>query len=435
MEKMTLEPLRWMEESARISIVANGEARKSYLQATGWRDVSRTCVGRPAEELPRMLTLLSPSHHLVSAMALDRLFNVEPPQLAANMREALLQSLFFTHHLKKLYFLLSETTDPFLSYPIRVISGSGSAIPHRLLDRIMDHVALSQEASTILGGRADHPVSALPGGVGRFLKETHYPRLIEIADACLCFALELAEFLATTVFQDGYFRQKYFSAFLPPMVGLSMTNGANAISSSLPGTSTGEQIPVDRVFETIAFHREPWTYKPFAYVKERGWKTLESENLESLFFVGPLARLNKGIELSYPRAEQERQRLFDSVEPVQRLTVEAAYRALVVELIQAAEGLTDVCVQEKLTGPAIREIPTDMNRDAVAVMESPEGLVAHRYKTDETGLVQEIQVLDASVANNALACMLVRNIVEETSGSLQEQGELKSRIEVSLLPF
>jgi F420-non-reducing hydrogenase large subunit len=435
MESIILEPLRWMEESARISILAESDTRKSRLQVTGWRDVSRTCVGRPAEELPRMLTVLSPSHHLVSAMALDRLFNVEPPELAVTMREALLQALYFTHHLRKLYSLLCVMEDPFLCHPVRAVGATQSLVPHRLLDRIMDHVGLCQEAATILGGRPDHPVSALAGGVGRFLKEPHYSRLSEISDACLCFALELTEFLGETFFESNYLREKYFAARLPPMFALSMENGSDAATFSLPGNSSGDTVSADRVFDTIAFHREPWTYKPFAYVREQGWKGLESENQEGLFFVGPLARLNQGAELPSPRAEEARQRLFDSEGPFPRLTVEAAYRALVVELVQAAERLCDLCVQKKLTGPAIRVIPTSLNLEAVAALESPQGLIAHRYKTDERGLVQEIQILDASVANNALRCMLVRDFVEKAPGSLGDLGEIKKRIEVSLLPF
>ena len=71
------------------------------------------CKGRQVEELPRILTILSPAHHLASAMALDKLFGVEPPALAVNMREALLQAQFLTSHLRKLYFLLTAFENPF----------------------------------------------------------------------------------------------------------------------------------------------------------------------------------------------------------------------------------------------------------------------------------------------------------------------------------
>jgi len=41
----------------------------------------------------------------------------------------------------------------------------------------MRHVSLAQEAAIILGGRADHPVTAVAGGVSRALRDEHHPRL------------------------------------------------------------------------------------------------------------------------------------------------------------------------------------------------------------------------------------------------------------------
>jgi len=115
--------------------------------------------------------------------------------------------------------------------------------------------------------------------------------------------------------------------------------------------------------------------------------------------------------------------------------VKAAYWSLVVEMVEAAEKMTDLCVQDKLTGPTIRVMPADMSREAIAVMESPQGLIAHYYATDEQGLVKHIRVLDTAVENNALRCLLVRNIVKESGDSLQNPRQIKSRIETSLLPF
>ncbi len=435
MNRITLEPLRWMDESARIAILTIDGRAKSYLQITGWKDVGSSCVGRPVEELPRILTMLSGSHHLVSAMALDRLFQVQPPALATHMRDALLHTQFVTSHLRKLYFYLCSVENPFLTYPTREVAGKRSIVPHRLLDRVMDHVALSQEAATILGGRPDHPVSAVPGGVGRFLKEPHYARLAEIAEACLRFAVELTSFLGQSVFQDKDIADGFVPAHFPRMSGLTAPDGADSIAVQDPKGTEEERIPLDEIFQKVAFQREAWTYKPFAFLKDKGGNTLETENGNGFFFVGPLARLNRGNELPSPKAEEERQRLIGDLGPFPHFSVVAAYRSLMVELIQAAERMVELCVQEKLTGPAIRVVPSAMNGKALAAMESPEGLIAHYYETDEQGLVQQIQVLDTSVANNALRCLLVRNAVEESKDCLTDPKQIKSKIETSLLPF
>ena len=143
------------------------------------------CLGRPVEELPRITSFLSPSHHLVSALALDNLVGVQPPQLAVNMRSGLLLSLYVAHHLRKLYFFLSVHEDPFREFHIRESARQEGQIPHQLVNELLQCIDLVQEAAAILGGRAHHPVSAVAGGVGRALKEPYYERLMEIAEKAL----------------------------------------------------------------------------------------------------------------------------------------------------------------------------------------------------------------------------------------------------------
>jgi coenzyme F420-reducing hydrogenase alpha subunit len=142
MRTITLEPLRWLERPSRVRIVSDNADAKAYFQITNPRDIARMAKGRPVEELPRIVGILSPAHHLVSAMALDKLFKVEPPDLAVNMREAHLQTLFISHHLRKLYFFLSSSANPFQCYRMRDNPGMTS-FPGQLLEEIMDCLALA----------------------------------------------------------------------------------------------------------------------------------------------------------------------------------------------------------------------------------------------------------------------------------------------------
>jgi len=190
---ISFEALRWLDEPVRIKALLNNGRPQVFFQITSPRDMRALCLGRAVEELPRILTLLSPAHHLASAMALDQLFYMDPPPMALMMREALRQTLFFEHHLRKLYFFLSSRLTPFEPSTAGEKRTAGFPPAHQLLDDIMHHVALSQEAVSILGGRPDHPVSAVAGGVSRYLKEEYYGRLTQIADSCLKFATRLGK--------------------------------------------------------------------------------------------------------------------------------------------------------------------------------------------------------------------------------------------------
>jgi F420-non-reducing hydrogenase large subunit len=430
-----LEPLRWLERPARVAITnANGRS-KAYLQITSPRDTASMAKGRPAEELPRILGMLSPAHHLVSAMALDRLFNVEPTDLAVDMREAFLQAQFIRHHMRKIYFLLSSATDPFRDYRMRESVEADSQFPYQLLDEIMNCVALAQEAATILGGRADHPLSAVPGGVSRFLKDAHYPRLADISQHCVKFAGHLAKVLRENLLSGSRAMDDLLEFRFHPMPSLTTDNGNGNVIVRNPEGKDTDQIPSDKVFDKIGLHQEAWSYEPFAFLKEKGWSTFETESSDSLYFVGPLARLNGGKELQYPLAEEERQLLTKALGPFPHFSVAAAYWSLVVEVIQAAEKMVELCSQDKLTGPAIRNMPSETGVVGYAILESPQGLISHRYEADEQAIIQHIEILDSSSENNALLCFLVRRAIEQYSLGEGRFEEAKKRIEVGLLPF
>lgn len=435
MSMTILEPLRWSASPARVAVCTNGSGTEAYYQVISPRDAERLCVGRPVEEVPRILTILSPTHHLVSAMALDRLFNVEPPAPAVHMREALLRAQFFKHHIRTLYLLLSSSENPFREIGRRRTPRKRGLFPPHVLEEIKHHEALAQDAEAILGGRVDHPVSAVAGGVGRFLKEPHYDRLTEISGRCLEFALSTAKLLNEALFRTEGVYDSLFAFALPSMPAMVSSPDDGTIVLREPAGKEIERFSPENVFDKVGLERESWTYEPFAYVKSGGWKSVFSETPGSFFFVGPLARLNAGeVQLS-PPAEEERQRMVADLGAGPHFSVGAAYRALVVELIGAAEAMVDLCRKEQLTGPSVRALPSHMEKTAVAALEAPEGLIAHRYEVDDRGLVTEIQVLDTTAENNALRCLLVRKAVEATTAESMNPKDAKSRIEAILLPF
>ncbi len=432
---MTFEPLRWQEDPVRITVFHDTEYLQAYFQVSAPRDIEWICKGRPVEELPRILTILSPPHHLASAMALDRLFEVEPPPLAVNMREALLQAHVFRHHLRKLYFLLSSWQNPFLDYKTRESRGEQHMVPSHILDKIMHHVSLSQETAAILGGRCDHPLSAVAGGVSRFLKEDHYHRLSEIAESCLKFGMRLGKFLRDEIFGDGKALDGFQNLQIEPMASLALAEKDDNVVLRDPVEKEMDRFSPDMIFEKIGLHKELWTHEPFAYVKGQSKDEIKNIFNSQFFFVGPLARLNSGEELGSPLAEEERQRLIEALGPFPHFGVVAAYWSLLVELLQAAEKMTELYAEEKLTGPDIRTIPSEMGREGYGALESPQGLIYHHYQTDERGIVEDIEVLDTATENNALHCLLTQKAVEVSMAQGKTREEMKNLIEMSLLPF
>ncbi|MEJ2641027.1 MAG: hypothetical protein P8010_15770 [Desulfosarcinaceae bacterium] len=432
MSTITIEPLRWQDEPARITVCQNGSQPEVYFQIISPKPVTALCCDRPVEELPRILPMLAPAHHLAGALALDRLFGVEPPPLAQNMRAALLQAQFYSAHLRRLSFLMSNWNRPFCDFHTAGHGVHRSLKPPRRIEKMMHHLALAQEAETILGGRHDHPLTAVAGGVSRFLKDGLYERLAEIAAACLAYACELAARLREEMLTSEKTASDQFNVEIPPLATMSMVEDNALVLTDSEGKPV-DRFDAEAIGEKIGQQKEKWTYKPFAHLQSTGWQHLERS--EGLFFVGPLARFNNNQTAETPLAEEERQRLIDAVGPPPQYQWTAAVWVLLVELIQAAEKLHSLSDKENLTGPSIRTVPTQMDDHTWSVLEAPQGLIWHAYQVDKDGIVQAINLLDATIANNALKCLLTRQIVADGLAKKQSLEVIKERVSVGLLPF
>ena len=270
----TIEPVRWQEVPAKIAVLSNGGNAEVFFQITSTKNIQGLCKGRPVEELPRITPIIAPAHHLAAARTLDDLFSVEPPTIALNMRAGLLLAQYFTSHLRKLYFLLSHWANPFEDFRTVQRYYRQKTAVYLMLNEIMHHLSLAQEAEIILGGRNDHPLSAVAGGVSRFLKEGLYERLAEIAESCVLFTPRLAEFFRTEMFQKGKAMDKFKVVDIHPLAMITLADaGASIVLKDMTGKKT-DSFPVARAFEKIDLHTEGWTLSPFAYVREKGWEGL-----------------------------------------------------------------------------------------------------------------------------------------------------------------
>jgi F420-non-reducing hydrogenase large subunit len=434
-QPITIEPVRWQTEPARITIRPNGGRPEIYYQTIAAINLEAMCLGRPAEELPRILPIAGPAHHLAAALALDDLFGVAPPPMAANIREGMLLAQTYGSHLRKLFFLLSSQTEPFADFRTSPRRPASIASLHRTLDDAMHHIALAQEAETILGGRNAHPLTAVAGGVSRFLKEGQYERLADIGNACLDLASRLAENLHTEVFDPDRMPEIFGATRIEPPASLTLQADNGTVALGIDAGEKADRFPVSQVFEKIGLHTEPWTRHPFAYIRDNGWSGRTGQTGDSLCFAGPLARLNHSTQLAAPLAEQERRLLADQLGPFPLFGAAAGTWSLLVELIQSAERMTGLFRMQHLTGPAIRTFPTEMNRVGHGAVESPEGVVFHEYRVDDRGIVDQARILDTTVLNNAMRCRLVEDIVGQALEEGLGRSAVKERVERSLLPF
>lgn len=415
-DAITFEPLKGQEAPCRVRVVPENGGQKAYLQATGCIEPAGLCIGRPVEELPRILSIRSPAHHLAAARLLDRLFGVEPPDIAKNMRDALLQALILCHHLRKLHLLVLDPDHPFPDHRASAKpAGRRAATAHRRAETVMHTLALAQEAAAILGGRSDHPLTAIAGGVSRFLKDGYYQRLAEIADACSPLVREIDAFFREALLTDGGPLHHLNEPAIDPFPTATAADGKIVIKDA-SGNDAGE-FPPETAPEKIAIRREPWSCLPFAALTNGAAGPDSGGPVPGVFVVGPLAR-TAGV-----------------MGTDEKWTPAAACRAMLADLIGAAGRMTELYQKKNFVGPAVRAIPETMGAEAWAAQEGPAGLIALGAKVDGKGIVESIQVMDPLQINNGIRCRITESTVGEGLAQNRSHTDIKRRLENSLLAF
>ena len=92
MQRITIDPITRLEGHGKIEIFLNeeGDVANTYLQIPELRGFEQFCVGRPAEEMPRITNRICgvcpEAHHMAATKALDALYHVEPSSAVKKLR-------------------------------------------------------------------------------------------------------------------------------------------------------------------------------------------------------------------------------------------------------------------------------------------------------------------------------------------------------------
>ncbi|MCK5409319.1 MAG: nickel-dependent hydrogenase large subunit, partial [Candidatus Heimdallarchaeota archaeon] len=111
MTTITINPITRLEGHGKITIFLDGtgEVENAYLQVPELRGFEQFCVGRPVEELPRILPRICGvcpgAHHMASAKAVDATYGVQIPKVARLLREVFYHAHLIHSHIAHFYAL------------------------------------------------------------------------------------------------------------------------------------------------------------------------------------------------------------------------------------------------------------------------------------------------------------------------------------------
>jgi len=242
------------------------------------------------------------SHHLAAAKACDDALGVDIPPAAKKLRELMHMGQVIHSHALHFFFLaapdfvLGPASDP----AKRNILGIIEADPE-LAKKAIRLRKCGQNIIERVGGRAIHPVTAIPGGMS--IPLSHKDRFVtakELEDG-----LELARLALQTgkgVFEKYAGLAPRFAPIKTKYMGLVKDGNLDLYDGKLrivdeDGGRLDEFDPREYL-DFLGERVEDWSYMKFPFYKKEGYP-------EGAYRVGPLARLNVAEAIATPLANRD----------------------------------------------------------------------------------------------------------------------------------
>ena len=449
MKKLFIDPITRLEGHGRILLILDddGKLRDAYLQIPELKGFELFCRGRRGEEMPqiteRICGVCPEAHHLASAKCLDDCYGAEVPEPARIQRELFYNVYIFSDHLLHLIFLggpdllLGADTDK----TKRNILGVLEAYPE-FGKKVVRVRAGAQKILEMIGGKAIHPVFALPGGVAKPLSEEDRAAVEEKAEAMVELAQDLVELFHEKILPDPSFQSfllaeelnfpTHYMGLVDEEMAPNFYDGALRIVSA-----EGKEIyrgPAADALELLDEHVETWTYVKFPYLREFGWVGLEPGPNSGIYRVGPLARLNVAERMATPIAQEEYERYLDFFGGKPVHSTFAYHWARLVELVQAAEAVLALCREPALTGEDVRGKLGEPG-EGVGVIEAARGTLFHHYVLDADGIVTYANMIVATTHNAAGIGLSVKAMAKYLAEDGVWDETLLNRVEMAFRAY
>ena len=440
--RISIDPITRLEGHGKIEIFLDdaGAVTDCYFQIPELRGFERFVVGRPIEELPRIVTRICgvcpASHHMASAKAVDGCFGDEVPPLAHELREMYYNAHYIHSHIAHFYalaapdFVLGPDADPAVRNILGVVAKVGLAIG----GAVIKARAQAQDIQKIIGGRSTHPVWCLPGGVSKGLSKEELEQIKPMVG-------ELYDFtqFSLQLFRDVVLANPgYVDLILNGPYTLQVQNMGLVDANNAPNFYHGKVRVVDcegkelhkyssgEYSQYVAEHVEPWSYLKFPYLKKRGWKGFVEGVDSSLYTATPLSRLNVADRMATPKAQEAYEEMFKTLGRKPCPALLAAHWARLVEMVQNAETLQRCCADPEITGDRYRVVPKQITGEGIGIVEAMRGTLTHHYTCDEKGICTSANLIVGTTNNNApihmvtkkAAAALIKPGVEPTQGVL-----------------
>jgi len=445
MKTITIAPVTRIEGHAKVTINLDdsGNVADTFVNVVELRGFEKFCIGRPVEELPRIVTSICGvcpwHHHLASAKANDAVFGVTPPPTGTKLRD-LCQSIAFCSD-KILHFFFLAGPDfvmgPDADYSVRNVFGIVQSNPD-LGKKVVHARQLGTQMLGIASGKSIHPVTAVPGGFSKPLTEAERDKLLPMANEVLEFAKFAIRFAKEDIFPKYLDTIKILGVIETGFLGTVTDDGTLNVYDGkarlMKPDGSYEEFSYDQYTEYIGEHIEPWSYVKFPYAKKWGEFSMDLDNPSGIYRTNTLARINVCDKMATPLAQAELEEFREKFGRPAQQTLLYNYARL-IELVYNAEHIVELLNDPEITGKETRVPVTPRAARGVGCVEAPRGTLIHDYETDENGLITDVNIIVGTTHNMAPINMSVKQAAKTLIKDGNYDQGILNKVEMSIRAY
>jgi F420-non-reducing hydrogenase large subunit len=373
---------------------------------------------------------------MAATKAIDQVFGVEVAPTGRKLRELLYNTFYVTDHTTHFYilagpdFIMGPESDPAARNILGVIGKVGMETAGAMIKLRAE----AAEVISMIGGKQIHPVCGLPGGVSQAITAEQRDRIVEVTAAQVEFAKFTLKLFDDVVLgnsayvdlikSDMFTHETYYMGMVDENNKVNFYDGKIRVVG--PDGVEHEKFEGKDYLAHLAEHVEPYSYLVYPYLKSVGWKGFVDGKDSGVYRASPLSRLNAADGMATPLAQAEYERFYSTLggKPVHATL--ATHWARLVELLYAAERAHEIATDPDIIDPNVRNIPTRIVGEGVGVVEAPRGTLYHHYKTDDKGIVTNVNLIVGTTNNNAAISMSLKKAAEGllTGGKEISEGNL-----------
>jgi F420-non-reducing hydrogenase large subunit len=444
-KEIIIAPVTRLEGHAKITINLDdsGNVADTRVNVVELRGFEKFCIGRPVEELPRIVTSICGvcpwSHHLASAKANDAVYGAELPPAGKKLRDLCNSIAYTEEHILHFYFLSGPdfVMGPDADYSVRNVIGIAGANPE-LAKMVVRNRHLGAQMLNIISGKSIHPVTAVPGGFSKPLTNAEKEKLLPMANEVLEFAKFSIKNAKENIFPKYMDAIKLIGVIKTGFLGTVADDGSfNVYDGKLRMmTADGEHVdfPVSDYTDYIAEHVEPWSYLKFPYDKRAGGFSMDLDNPKGIYRTNTLARINVCDKMTTPLAQAELEEFRKAFGRPAQATLLYHYARL-IELLYNAENAVNLLNDPEITSKETRVKVEPRAARGVGSVEAPRGTLIHDYETDDKGLVTNVNLIVGTTHNNAPINMSVKQAATELIKDGKYDQGILNKVEMAIRAY